>query len=88
MKKCKRPCRYRSSTKYLNGCDYLYLTGKMRGCPAGDECTRYEEGPRMNDPTEASKIDLMNKDIDRDLEIRRYNVERYRRGLEYRQKHR
>lgn len=88
MRKCRRPCRYRSSTKHLNGCDFMYLTGKMRGCPAGEECTRFEEGQRMKDPTEAVRIALMNTEIDHDLEIRRYNVERYRRGLEYRQKHR
>lgn len=27
----KHPC---------DGCHYMYVTGHMRGCPAGKECTR------------------------------------------------
>lgn len=46
FKKCNRPCKYRSSTPVLNGCDYMYLTGKRRGCEAGKKCTRFEKGSR------------------------------------------
>ena len=46
--KCKT-CRFRSRTSNVNTCDYIVLTGHRRGCPAGDECTRYEEG---NPPAE------------------------------------
>lgn len=52
FKKCNRPCKYRSGTPQLNGCDYLYLTGKLRDCPAGKECTKFEQGDRMFNRTE------------------------------------
>ena len=47
FKRCKRPCKYRSGTPQLNGCDYILITGKSRGCKAGDKCTRFEEGERI-----------------------------------------
>lgn len=31
-----------------NSCDYMLITGKLRGCPAGDQCTKYKEGRRPN----------------------------------------
>lgn len=45
-------CQYRSpaySDLYLDGCgcDYAYLTGRIRGCPAGEGCKRFEPGPRL-----------------------------------------
>lgn len=45
-------CRYRSpaySELYPNGCgcDFAYLTGHIRGCPAGEGCKRFEPGPRL-----------------------------------------
>lgn len=43
-KKCKS-CIYREDTK-KRGCNFMYLTGKMRGCSA-ENCTRYEKGPKM-----------------------------------------
>lgn len=46
--KCKT-CRFRSRTSNVNTCDYIVIAGHRRGCPAGDECTRYEKG---NPPTE------------------------------------
>lgn len=46
FKYCRRPCKYSSGTPHVNGCDYLYLTGKLRGCPAGKECTKFEKGGR------------------------------------------
>lgn len=27
-------------------CDYILVTGKMRGCPAGDDCIHFLEGHR------------------------------------------
>ena len=24
-------------------CDYILITGKPRGCPAGDECDKYDD---------------------------------------------
>ena len=48
--KCKT-CIYHS---YIAGsynstliCQYILITGHMRGCPAGDECIRYEKGKRL-----------------------------------------
>lgn len=46
FKKCKRPCKYRSSTPNLNGCDFILVTGKPRGCKAGDKCTKFEKVAR------------------------------------------
>ena len=56
FEKCKRPCKYRSGTPDLNGCDYLYLTGKKRDCPAGGACTKFEAGDRIRDRTNATQI--------------------------------
>ena len=47
FKKCTRPCKYRSGTPPLNGCDYILITGKSRGCKAGEKCTKFEEGERI-----------------------------------------
>lgn len=41
---CKT-CRYRASD-YKRGCNYLLVTGHMRGCSA-DECDRYEKGAKI-----------------------------------------
>lgn len=45
-------CRYRSpaySELYTGqcGCDFAYITGCLRGCPADERCTRFEPGPRQ-----------------------------------------
>lgn len=49
-KKCKT-CRYRQGpwdTRQGRGsCDYLGITGHMRGCTPED-CNRYVKGPRMD----------------------------------------
>ena len=40
-------CIYRclASVGYGNAtCDYMLITGKRRGCPGGNNCTKYEEG--------------------------------------------
>ena len=46
FKRCDRPCRYKASEYAPNGCDYLSIVGHSRGCPAGEECTKFEEGER------------------------------------------
>lgn len=41
-------CGY-MGTKACTGprcCDYFLVTGQLRGCPAGDGCTRFRPGPR------------------------------------------
>lgn len=45
-KKCKT-CIYRAAEAELGNCDYILITGHMRGCPAGDDCIRYEKGERI-----------------------------------------
>ena len=45
--KCKT-CKYRQPPNSGTGnCNYICITYKRRGCPAGDECTKYEKGPRI-----------------------------------------
>ena len=40
--RCKR-CKYSGTVAYgVPCCDYCFLTGRMRGCPSGDECVRFE----------------------------------------------
>ena len=40
--RCKR-CKYSGTVAYgVPCCDYCYLTGRMRGCPAGDKCVRFK----------------------------------------------
>lgn len=39
---CKRTdCLYYSPKGDYNGCDYMYLTGNLRGCQRGEKCTKY-----------------------------------------------
>lgn len=39
-------CIYRArGDRVVNNCDYIFITGHSRGCPA-DECTVYETGKR------------------------------------------
>ena len=40
--KCKT-CRFCTAIKRTLLCDYLVMTGKPRGCPAGEECDKWEE---------------------------------------------
>ena len=41
--KCRK-CQYLWGNKETNTvlCDYFGRTGKLRGCPSGDECTKFE----------------------------------------------
>lgn len=41
-KRCEE-CKYKGVVAYETPCcDYCFKTGKMRGCPAGDKCVRFE----------------------------------------------
>lgn len=41
--KCK-DCKYKGEVLFGElCCDYILITGKKRGCPAGDECDRYKK---------------------------------------------
>ena len=41
-KRCEQ-CEYSGTVAYeVPCCDYCFKTGKMRGCPAGDKCIRFE----------------------------------------------
>lgn len=46
-------CKYRGLIKF-NGrelaCDYMLITGKPRGCPAGPGCSKRERGAREKEP--------------------------------------
>lgn len=53
-KRCKT-CRYRES-EYKRGCNYLLVTGHMRGCDA-EECSRYEKGPKIKLEIETGKVE-------------------------------
>ena len=69
FKKCDRPCKYHAPEMAVNGCDYIQITGHSRGCPAGEECTRFEEGERKqfvkddwSAPEERVEADLYKQD--------------------------
>lgn len=47
--RCKA-CTYGGIVMYTTtSCDYMYLTGKPRGCPAGDGCDKFEERKQNGD---------------------------------------
>lgn len=84
VKKCRRPCQYRSSTPSLNGCDFYYLTHEPRGCPAGDACTRFKEGPRINDLSDPMRLPVLS--MQKDIDTIRYSRDRIYSALERRRK--
>lgn len=49
MNKCKT-CKYHGyiGCGYCMDmiCQYILVTGHMRGCPVGDDCIKYEKGKR------------------------------------------
>ena len=49
VSKC-RICIYRSEYRNINKCDYITITGHMRGCPPGEECTKFAAGDRLPTP--------------------------------------
>ena len=84
MKKCARPCKFRSSTPNVNGCDYMYLTREMRGCPPGEACTRFEEGERAADKYDPSRIPPPN--AEKEYETNLYIKNRIYNAMETRRK--
>lgn len=42
-----RKCRYYGMS--ASTCDYILITCKPRGCPAGKDCIRFEEGSRKDE---------------------------------------
>ena len=48
-KRCKK-CIYSGIVMYTTtSCDYMYITGKPRGYPAGDDCDKFEERKQNGD---------------------------------------
>lgn len=46
-KRCKRyGCLYHPSKTAANSCDYTLVTGKLRGCAPGQDCTCYKRGTK------------------------------------------
>lgn len=44
-KLCKRyGCLYHPNKAAANSCDYTLITGKLRGCACGKDCTCYKRG--------------------------------------------
>ena len=42
-KRCEK-CKYKGEILFGESCcDYILIAGKSRGCPAGDECDKFEE---------------------------------------------
>lgn len=47
--RCKA-CTYGGIVMYTTtSCDYMYLTGEPRGCPAGDDCDKFKERKQNGD---------------------------------------
>lgn len=44
-KKCKK-CKYRAQDTMPNNCDYILITGRMRGCDP-EHCDKYVKGDRI-----------------------------------------
>ena len=44
-KKCRK-CKYRASENQANGCDYFFITGKLRGGNAKN-CIHFEKGAKI-----------------------------------------
>lgn len=40
--KCKT-CHYGKTIKRTTVCGYFLMTGEVRGCPAGEECTKWKQ---------------------------------------------
>ena len=41
--RCEK-CKYKGEVLFGESCcDYILIAGKSRGCPAGDECDKFEE---------------------------------------------
>ena len=75
FKMCKRRCIYRGE-RYLNGCDYIYFTGEMRGCQPGEKCDKFEYGDRLKRRTD---ITVSEKAPESEKETWRYISEQRRK---------
>ena len=48
--RCEK-CKYKGEVMFWEPCcDYILITGKSRGCPAGDECDKFEEKKSNSTP--------------------------------------
>ena len=52
QQKCPGGCIYRGKVSGTSCCNYIFITGKSRGCPPGRDCTRYRRGVRLLCPEE------------------------------------
>ena len=53
MSKCST-CKYRTNMgkgARDKACYYIAITGHIRPCPPGDECTKYKKGKAMKAPS-------------------------------------
>lgn len=75
-------CKYRGP-KYgcANGCDFAFLTGKMRGCPGDEHCRRYEKGPKLR-PQMLGPVP-MTAEAQAEFAVRLYNNDKRRRVWAY-----
>lgn len=55
-----RSCQYRGDGR-KNGCDYIYITGHMRGCMP-DQCFRYVMGSRLRCGNNDSAVPVIQGD--------------------------
>lgn len=47
-KRCQK-CKYVGVVAFdVPCCDYCYLTGRTRGCPSGDKCTKFKPKDKNN----------------------------------------
>lgn len=63
-------CVYRAPEGDANQCDYILKTGKVRGCPPGKACTKFEQGKKKRGGWEA--LDLSDHVSAADKEAMRY----------------
>lgn len=47
-------CQYNATNSYGRWCSFYDVTGQLRGCPAGNGCTRYAQGPKKYSPNYAA----------------------------------
>ena len=75
IRTCKRTdCLYYSPKGDYNGCDHMYLTGNLRGCPKGTDCIRYKYA------TEQQRLQYRTEIFEKQEEAR---VKKYRTEWEY-----
>ena len=56
-------------------CNFYLRTGRRRGCPAGDKCTEYVEGPRkITTPLKTRQMQLYPEREDRTIQMWRVRM--------------